>query len=283
MKIDVYYMSGAGNLFSVIDNRNYNFSNMQGSILAKILCNINEYNDFKSEGLMFLEDKTNSYDFVCKFFNPDGSTGMMCGNGGRVITRFADMNGLIKDKNNINFFMSGSHYKAQFDRSDILLLMPSPEILPKKMTIICDDNKYEGYYSNTGTHHFVVNTNENDIDFNNFEIIKIGSEIRYNKDFKQAGTNVNFINISENIIHLRTYEKGVELETGACGTGAVASALTANQFYNLDYPISIIPTSGERLLIDCIKKDDQIINMILQGPAKLLYSIQISLPDNIFV
>jgi diaminopimelate epimerase len=275
-------MSGAGNLFSVIDNRNYKFSNLQGSILAKILCNINEYNEFKSEGLMFLEDKTNSFDFICKFFNPDGSTGMMCGNGGRVITRFADMNGIIKDKSNINFFMSGNQYKAKFDGNDILLFMPPPEILPKKMAIIFDLKKYEGYYSNTGTHHFVVNTMDNDIDFNNFDILNIGSEIRYSNNFKPNGTNVNFINISESIIHLRTYEKGVELETGACGTGAVATALTANQFYNLDFPISIIPTSGERLLIDCIKNNDEIINMILQGPAKLLYNIQISLPDNIF-
>ena len=83
MKIKVTYMSGAGNLFSVIDNRKYDFSIKQGEILAKILCSKNDLNDFQTEGLMFLEKHNENLDFECKFFNPDGSTGMMCGNGGR--------------------------------------------------------------------------------------------------------------------------------------------------------------------------------------------------------
>ncbi len=283
MKIEVFYMSGAGNLFSVIDNRNYNFTKKQGSELAKSLCNINQFNDFKSEGLMFLENKTHTYDFVCQFFNPDGSSGMMCGNGGRAISRFADMNGLIKDKNNVTFFMSGDTYKAKFIDNDILLYMPSPITLPNERYVSADNVNYHGYYSNTGTHHFVINTKDNNIDFENFNIDKIGSSIRFSQEFKPHGTNVNFIQIKNNIVNLRTFEKGVELETGACGTGAVATALTVNKFYNIEFPVTIIPSSGERLIIDIVLDKNEIKNMILQGPAKLLYSNFINLPDDILI
>lgn len=281
MIIEVYYMSGAGNLFSVIDNRKYKFSKKQGKILAPILCTKNEYNDFNSEGLMFLEDKSPSIDFSCKFFNPDGSTGMMCGNGGRAITRFAELNQLIKNKDNINFFMSGNNYRSEITNSDIKLYMPSPELLPYKKVIELNNKKIEGYYSNTGTHHFVVNTKNNQIDFDSFDIKKIGSELRYCNEFKPDGSNINFIKIEENNIFLRTYEKGVEAETGACGTGAVATALTVNEFYNLEFPIEVLPTSGERLIIDKVEENGEITNMILQGPAKILYNIQINIPDNL--
>lgn len=281
MKIEVFYMSGAGNLFSVIDNRNYKFTTKQGNILAPILCSKNEYNDFNAEGLMFLENDNPKYDFTCKFFNPDGSTGMMCGNGGRAITRFAELNQLIKNKDNINFFMSGNNYRSEITNSDIKLYMPPAEILPYKKVIELNNKKIEGYYSNTGTHHFVVNTEDNQIDFDNFDVKKLGSELRYCNEFKPDGSNINFIKIEENKVFLRTYEKGVEAETGACGTGAVATALTVNEFYNLEFPIEIIPTSKERLIIDKVEDNGEIVNMILQGPAKILYTNNILIPENL--
>ncbi len=281
MIIEVYYMSGAGNLFSVIDNRKYKFSKKQGKILAPILCTKNEYNDFNSEGLMFLEDKSPSIDFSCKFFNPDGSTGMMCGNGGRAITRFAELNKLIKNKDNIKFFMSGNIYKSEIIGSDIKLYMPSPELLPLKLILDNNSSKILGYFNFTGTYHFVVNVDENSIDFDNFDINKLGAELRDNWEFEPGGSNINFIKIKNNIIHLRTFEKGVDAETGACGTGAVAAALTAEEFYNLSFPIEVLPTSGERLIIDKVEENGEITNMILQGPAKILYNIQINIPDNL--
>lgn len=283
MKIEVYYMSGAGNLFSVIDNRKYNFSNEQGEKLAKILCNVNEYNDFNSEGLMFLEEGNIEFDFICKFFNPDGSTGMMCGNGGRAITRFAEVNNMIKNKDNVNFYMSGDKYKSEFNGNNIKLYMPPPILLPNLKSIKIANNEINGYFSNTGTYHYVVNCEENNINFENFDINELGSQIRNHKDFIPNGTNVNFIDLNSNIINLRTYEKGVEAETGACGTGAVATALTVNQFYNVDFPVKIIPTSKEELIIHKIDAENVIRNMILEGPAKILYSSIIHLPNEEFL
>ena len=203
MKIEVYYMSGAGNLFSVIDNRNYKFNNQQGTNLAKILCNVNNYNDFNSEGLMFLEEGNIEFDFICKFFNPDGSTGMMCGNGGRAITRFAEVNNMLKNKDNVNFFMSGNKYKSEFSGNNIKLFMPPPIILPEIKKVTLNNIEIVGYFSNTGTYHYVVNCSENNIDFEEFDIIDFGSQIRNHKDFIPNGTNVNFIKIDDNIINLK--------------------------------------------------------------------------------
>lgn len=283
MKIKVTYMSGAGNLFSVIDNRKYDFSIKQGEILAKILCSKNDLNDFQTEGLMFLEKHNENLDFECKFFNPDGSTGMMCGNGGRAITRFAELSGMLYNKSSIKFLMSGSIYHSEILGSEIKLFMPPPSILPYRQEITINNQIITGYFSNTGTFHFVLNTEENYIDFNNFNINEIGSKIRLHNSFEPNGTNVNFTKLEGNSIHLRTFEKGVEAETGACGTGAVATALTYNMFYNIEFPISIIPTSKENLTIDIVKENDGIKNIILQGPAKVLYEIELNLTDKILL
>lgn len=275
-------MSGAGNLFSVIDNRNYNLNIKQGQILAPILCEKNNLNDFKTEGLMFLENKNDKFDFVCNFFNPDGSTGMMCGNGGRAITRFAELNGMIKNKNNINFFMSNESYHSELIQDEIKLYMPKAKLNPVNKNIQIKEKDIKGYFSNTGTFHYVINTDENNIDFESFDINDLGSKIRHSEDFKPDGTNVNFTKVQGNEVRLRTFEKGVEAETGACGTGAVAVALTYSDFYNFEFPISIIPSSGEKLTIDIVKENNSIQNMILQGPAKVLYEVNINIPDNLF-
>lgn len=279
MKINVTYMSGAGNLFSVIDNRNYNFDIKQGKILAEILCNVNNYNKFRTEGLMLLENKIQDFDFECLFFNPDGSTGMMCGNGGRAITRFAELKNLISDNENIKFYMSGEVYSAKITENEIKLFIPLPLVSPEKRSININGILYTGYYSNTGTHHFVIITEENNINIENFDINKLGSSIRFHSEFSPAGVNVNFSNPKDNLIYLRTFEKGVEAETGACGTGAIAVALTFNKFYNIPFPIKISPTSKELLTIDNHIENGKIKNYILQGPAKVLDEVEIDFTD----
>ena len=280
MKIKVTFMSGAGNLFSVIDNRKYKFNVNQGKILAELFCNKNEFNDFKTEGLMFLENGKDYLDFECKFYNPDGSTGMMCGNGGRAITRFAELSGILKNKVNINFLMSGDIYHSEIEENDIKLYMPPARANPYKLNLQTSDKEYNGFFSNTGTNHYVLDTTNSNLDFNDFDINKLGSELRFHKEFAPIGSNINFVKIEDKILHLRTFEKGVEAETGACGTGAVAVGLTYNHFFNFDFPITIIPSSKEMLTIDVVKNGDTIINMILQGPAKILFESEFNINDS---
>lgn len=281
MNLEVTYMSGAGNLFSVIDNRNLNLGLSEGNLLAPILCNKSDLNTINTEGLMFLENSSPGYDFNCTFFNPDGSNGMMCGNGGRAITRFAQVNGMIANKKEIKFNMSGDSYQAEVSGFNIKLYMPAPKIIPELRIIeLKDGSKFKGYYSNTGTHHFCIDLKEHGIKRKKLEIDKIGSEIRYHDYFSPEGTNINFYKIKKGVVHLRTYEKGVEAETGACGTGAVATALAIFEKEEMDFPIKIIPTSGEELIIDIVGKyPKKIKNMVLEGPAKIIYQSKINLPD----
>jgi diaminopimelate epimerase len=283
MNLEVTYMSGAGNLFSVIDNRSLNLSTIDGNKLAPILCSENEINKLRTEGLMFLEKPSPGADFNCTFFNPDGSSGMMCGNGGRAITRFAQLNGMIADPKNINFNMSGDLYHSELSGLNIKLLMPAPKVLPEIKEIKIDEKKYTAYYSNTGTHHLCIDLKEHDIKRKELKIDKLGPKFRYHKSFEPEGTNVNFYKIKKDVVYLKTYEKGVEAETGACGTGAVSTALTVNKINGIDFPIKIIPTSGEELIIDrVVSTDNKIENMILEGPAKVIYQSNINLPDNTF-
>lgn len=278
MNLKITYMSGAGNLFSVIDNRKINLSGSDGKYLAPLLCNKSNYNDFETEGLMFLE-KSSEYDFACQFFNPDGSSGMMCGNGGRAITRFAQLSNMVTESE-VEFEMAGAIYSAEFNSNNIKLLMPSPSSNPTEDKVDLDGKIIDFHYSNTGTHHVVIDTDESKIDFENFDINKLGSEIRQHNKFSPEGTNVNFYRINNGKADLRTFEKGVEKETGACGTGAVATALTIFEKGQLEFPMNIIPSSGEELIIHLIGKyPNEIQNMVLEGPAKVLFENQINIPD----
>lgn len=250
MKYNVTYMSGAGNLFSVLDNRNGEISNDEGIKLAPILCTKNEFNNFETEGLMLLE-KSADYSFRCTFFNPDGSTGMMCGNGGRAIVNFAVDVGMIDySKGSINFEMAGNIYNARIHGELVDLEMPN--ILDEKpIELKLQGRIVKAYYVDNGSQHTMINIKRLDLlDINKLDINGLGREVRFNELFGNVGSNANFFDIVKETIYLRTYERGVEKETGACGTGAVATAISANREFGMEFPITIIPTSGKKLIID---------------------------------
>ncbi|TNE33705.1 diaminopimelate epimerase [bacterium] len=270
MKYKITYMSGAGNLFTVIDNRNGAISNKLGSQLAPLLCNLNEINKFETEGLMLLENSSD-YSFKCNFFNPDGSTGMMCGNGGRAIVNFAlNLQVINKDDKDIEFEMASDIYKANF--KDELVDLEMPNIKDEKVIELkVQGRKVSAYYVDNGSQHTVIRIDKLDnLQLPKLDINGYGREIRYNEIFGKLGSNANFYDVRNGIIHLRTYERGVEKETGACGTGAVATAITAVKESGLNFPVNIIPTSGEKLIVD--KKIDLLgaTKYHLIGPAVIL-------------
>lgn len=269
MKYKVTYMSGAGNLFSVLDNRNGEISNDEGIKLAPILCNKNKYNNFETEGLMLLE-KSSVYSFRCIFFNPDGSTGMMCGNGGRAIVKFALNVGMIASSTgNINFEMAGNIYNARIEGELVNLEMPN--ILDEHpIELKLQGRIVKSYYVDNGSQHTMINIKRLDLlDIKKLDINSLGREVRFNELFGNVGSNANFFDIIKETIYLRTYERGVEKETGACGTGAVATAISANREFGMEFPITIIPTSEEKLIID--KKGNGVDTKYhLIGPAIIL-------------
>ncbi len=211
MVIKVYKYQGAGNDFIIINNF-HNRVDIDKSAIIK-LCD--RRFGIGADGLMLIE-KSIKYDFKMSFFNSDGSSGMMCGNGGRCIIAFASKIGLNHfDFEAIDGFHTGSVINSANNTSQVRLKMGDVKSISKYLE--------SSYTMNTGADHFVkFSKNVKEID-----VISEGREIRYSKDFAPKGVNVNFVESKDDHLFIRTYEKGVEDETLACGTGAVASAIGA--------------------------------------------------------
>lgn len=284
MDFTLSYMSGAGNLFSVV-NLVEKDESIDYSSIAKKICNLEDADAIKTEGAMFISKSlTKEADFDVTFFNPDGSTGMMCGNGGRVAIRFALDNGYPSD--NKKFNMAGKLYSYSmvnsFDKNNVALYFDSPKQFTPNIDIVIDDETaFVGDFVNVGTPHFIINyddfTDEIKGDFRSFNINDYAPKIRNHQEFDPTGTNVNFFHIDGKEVHLRTFERGVEAETGACGTGALSTAVSLLWKKELFSPITIVPTSGEKIYVHFVFSKMKLTNLILEGPATLISTKQVSL------
>ncbi len=274
VEIEVFRMSGAGNLFSIIDNRKYNFDDNQLFYLSKLLSNINDINNFSAEGFLAISDSKN-FDFEVKFYNPDGSSGMMCGNGGRCAIDFALNNMFLEKKHNtVTFKMANNTYKGSIFDDGISLVLPAPiEIVFNKMLEI-NNFSISGTYINVSSDHFIINFDDLDkfgIQFNKSDINTFAPKIRYHQGFDLNGVNVNIFKKVGNIIYLYTYERGVESITGACGTGAISTAIHCHYIEKIPLPIMIYPPSSIPLFIDFEKNEnDEIKNVLLKGHSEII-------------
>jgi diaminopimelate epimerase len=272
-EVEVFRMSGAGNLFSVIDNRKYNFSDEQLIRLSEILCNINSVNSFSAEGFLSISD-SQEFDFEVKFYNPDGSTGMMCGNGGRCAIDFA-LTKIFKEKENdlVTFKMAGNIYQGAISDEGIRIILPAPKQIQFNKIIEIDYKSIGGTYINVSSDHFVINFSDLkqfNIKFDKESINNFAPKIRSHNDFGAKGTNVNIFRKVGDIVYLNTFERGVESITGACGTGAVSTAIHCHFIENMNLPIMISPPSAIPLFIDFEKNEkDEILKIILIGHSEI--------------
>lgn len=218
--MDLYKYQGAGNDFLIADNRDGAIA-LTAQQVAK-LCD-RRYG-IGADGLMLLES-SEDYDFRMVYYNSDGSGGMMCGNGGRCIVAFAADRGL----KHFDFDAADGFHTAQIleDRSGV-------KIVRLKMKDVHGYEQYEsltgvnvqsdGYFLDTGTRHYVRFVSG----LEEYDVVAEGRDIRYNaEELQPVGANVNFVEPYDGGIKVRTYEKGVEDETFACGTGIVASCLAS--------------------------------------------------------
>lgn len=281
MKIQVYYMSGAGNLFTVINNDNYNIDKTIAAKLAPVVCNINEINKIRTEGLILINSSDdNVNDFHVDFFNPDGSNDAMCGNGSRCAVRFAKQFDLISNNNN-KFSMAANYYKYELVNSDVKVYFPPYNAIDYNCKVNLNGTEIIGTYCDVGSKHFVVDFDDIreliSAVFFKFDINKFAPQIRYAPEFAPAGVNVSIYSIIDDIIYLRTYERGVEAQTGACGTGSISTAFSINDKYKTQFPIQIIPPSQSPLEIDIIKSNNELINISLQGAAEIFDSAELNI------
>lgn len=212
----LYKWSGAGNLFVVLDGRNSDVSDYRKPENIQKLCS-----RYSTDGLMIMLASATGNDFGMEFYNPDGTGGMMCGNGGRCIAAFADYLGLKPSKERTYVFdaADGVHCAQILSRD-------SENKWTVRLRMIDVHGVKEvlgGHFLNTGTRHFVKIVG----DVKKVNVDKDGRELRLHKEFAPEGSNANFVSASGDLLHVRTFEKGVERETMACGTGLTASAIAA--------------------------------------------------------
>ena len=259
MELHFYKYQGAGNYFIIIDNRSNHFPKNNIKIVHK-LCD--RRFGVGADGLILLENSTKN-DFTMIYYNADGNESTMCGNGGRCIVAFAKHLGII-DNETIFDAVDGKHFATI--RGDIVSL---------QMADIDKIDIFENHtFLNTGSpHHISFDSNIDKLDIKN-----LGKKIRYGAPYFEEGTNVNFVEqISDNSFKIRTYERGVENETLACGTGATAVAIAANRLNKTTSNTVKIEVLGGSLEISFKKAGNQYKNVFLKGPAQLVFKGNISI------
>ncbi|MBX3044984.1 MAG: diaminopimelate epimerase [Candidatus Kapabacteria bacterium] len=252
-EIEVYRMSGAGNLFSVIDNSKYNFNDIELFEIAVMLCSVNQRNDFMAEGLLAINESIIN-DFDVKYLNPDGSTGMMCGNGGRCAVDFAVSKLLnINKKSPVRFSMAGNVYTGELVSEGIRLTLPSPTKIIRDKSIKIGVANIKGTYVDVSSDHFVINFSDLSAIISSFDVTEIeefAPNVRFHRDFGLAGVNVNIYKKAGDVVHLKTFERGVEKVTGACGTGAISTAVHLFNEDSAKFPLMIMPPSSIPVFVD---------------------------------
>jgi diaminopimelate epimerase len=249
---------GAGNDFVIIDNRKGRF-NPSDSALIRKLCD--RRFGIGADGLILISEST-EYNFQMQYFNSDGLEGSMCGNGGRCSADFAIRNGITC--NNMIFKAIDGTHKAISDKGIIRLQMNDVKEAGK-----IRDN----YFINTGSPHYMIFKQNID----SIDVYSEGKKLRMSADFTPGGTNVNFVEIEESGIYVRTFERGVEDETLACGTGVTASAIATVLSGKSDKNSVNVRTRGGKLNVEFNIKGSEVTDIWLSGPATFVFEGEIEI------
>lgn len=260
-KLHFFKLSGSGNDFVIVDNFKLKLPfDFYKGIVTK-LCNRN--NGIGADGLIVL-NQDEGVDFRWDFFNSDGSVAEMCGNGSRCAARlFANLYG----KRKISIQTLAGVIYAEVNENLVKVKLSESSNIVDNMEIYMDGEVVVGSFVNTGVPHFVIIVdNVNDVD-----VRGLGRKIRFHERFEPAGTNVNFVQkLNSSMIKVRTYERGVEDETLACGTGASASAIICGYKNLTTSPVKVITSGGEELFIYFTINNSKATELFLEGNVKLI-------------
>jgi len=254
MTIQFHKYQGAGNDFVVLDNRDGTYNDLT-TAQVHFLCD--RHFGVGADGLMSLNLHEEA-DFEMKYYNADGKEGSMCGNGGRCIVAFAARLGIITDR--ARFMAVDGMHEA--------LLRPDGWVELKMKDVTHIERGYDFAILDTGSPHYVKYVER----LEEQNVVEKGKAVRYNERFSAEGINVNFVEYGAEALHIRTYERGVEDETWACGTGVTAAAIVVAGNQHQAYRIPV-KARGGNLEVRYLKKDDQHYEDIwLCGPASFVYT-----------
>ena len=268
-------MTGSGNDFILIDNRELKLSKESGRELARLACRRKV--SVGADGLILLENDSEA-DFAWLFFNADGSEAEMCGNGARCAARFAQLKGIV-NKEIISFRTLAGFIEAQVSGQRAKVRMTIPHSLQIDVQVALDGHILKLGFINTGVPHAVFFTDSPAM-LEDLNVFHLGRSIRFHERFQPGGSNANFVFVSDpHNITIRTYERGVEAETLACGTGSIAAALMAAAKNLAVSPVDVLTKGGEtvRIHFEKILQGDGInfSDVYLEGDAKVVYDAEL--------
>jgi len=270
MLLHFYKMNGAGNDFVVVDNRDLDTSLTREQI--EFLCD--RHRGIGADGLLAVEPAEQGADFKFRYYNADGGEAEMCGNGARCFGRFTAAL-MLEEPETVTFETIAGILSADLVDDDIRIAMSEPKDLKMDTGAKVPGLDGDLHFINTGVPHVVVFV----ADLPGTEVVRHGAAIRYHEAFAPAGTNANFATVlSPGHIAIRTYERGVEDETLACGTGMVASALMHHLLDGAPSPIKVDVEGGDTLEIGFEKTGDTTFTKVtLKGPADFVFEGDIEL------
>jgi diaminopimelate epimerase len=261
--ITFYKMSGSGNDFIVIDNRagivdEKNLSQWIASVCRR-------KRSVGADGLILIETSGRA-DFKWRFFNADGGEAEMCGNGGRCVARLAHLKGIAGPR--LSLETQTGVIQAEVTDRRVKLEMPQPSTVELDYPLEVGGETFTVSSITVGVPHVVIWAK----DVDTAAVFKIGQAIRYHTHYAPAGTNVNFVQpLEDGALAIRTYERGVEDETLACGTGSAAAALIASAKGMVNSPAALNTRGGELLKVYFDKHGDEFREVFLEGDARIIY------------
>jgi diaminopimelate epimerase len=261
--IEFYKLSGSGNDFILIDNMDGSLQVGDLGAFAKSVCA--RRISVGADGLIILEP-SDKVDFRWRFFNADGSEAAMCGNGGRCAARFAFLRKIAP--RGMSFETLAGIIDAEVKEDSVKIRLSAPHSLAMDDKIVVNGETLVVHGINTGVPHVVHFVN----DISNFNVFTTGRAIRFHDHFQPAGTNVNFASVRDaHSMDVRTYERGVEDETLACGTGSVASVLVASRRGLVQSPVDVHVQSKETLKVYFKQTTDGFSDVYFEGKVTVVY------------
>ena len=252
MTIPFNKYQGTGNDFIIIDNRRRIF-NPSDSRLINSLCD--RRFGIGADGLILISDSC-GIDYEMRYFNSDGNESTMCGNGGRCAAAFSFRHNIAGAEQ--RFLAADGIHRAVF----------SDDLIRLKMNDVSAIQTIDGeFFINTGSPHYVVFTK----DVKMVDVASEGAKLRWSDRFAPGGTNVNFAEVREKGIFVRTFERGVENETLSCGTGVTASAIASVLTGHFDNGNVEVETPGGRLSVSLTVEGDVVKDIWLTGPATFVF------------
>ncbi len=265
--VDFTKMNGAGNDFVMIDNRELGLR-LTPEQIQKIC---HRQRGIGADGILMLRLAKGNADLGWDFFNQDGSEGEMCGNGARCFARFAQRH--LDGRESLSFETLAGVIEARLIGESVTISLTPPQDFRIGDRIDTSSGELKIHSVNTGVPHAVLFVEDAD----EAMVSELGHEIRHHMHYAPAGTNVNFVQRTNNdSIRVRTYERGVG-ETLACGTGVSAAALITARLHGCGSPIHVRVLGGDDLSVEFEADSDSFANVRLTGPAEFVYSGQIEI------